>query len=170
MSEFKVGDKVQTFVDGKVKDAEVADFFPKERQYPNWNDKEATAAWYALSQSEKDKVYDRYLLKLEDGSEEITAYPHERDTEMERSFRLIAEEAQEKIDEKLSEASRLLDEAESISEQYGVPFSSGISPLSQSYFPNSFKKKFPDLDMSTAGEIADAHGEYDCGWQHSAVC
>jgi hypothetical protein len=63
-------------------------------------------------------------------------------------------------------------EAEKLSDEHGIPFGSNISPLSQSYFPNSFREKFPDLDLDSE-EIQELVGYseyYEGGWEHSAVC
>lgn len=93
----------------------------------------------------------------------------QEDSEVERSFRLAIEDAHKRIFEKMATARAALQEAVKISEETGIPFRAGVSPLSQSYIPNSLGDKFPDIDRSFVHDIAEAYGEYD-GWQHSAVC
>lgn len=119
-------------------------------------------------------VIDNMKVKWDDGEEEsVGQYDvYEEDSEHERQFRMVALVAKEKIEAKLAEASKALDEAEEIAEEYGVPFHSGISPLSQSYFPTTTSEKFPDVDSDFINEISDAyHSDYGGeGWQHSAVC
>jgi len=54
-----------------------------------------------------------------------------------------------------------------------LPFSANVSPLSQSYFPESFVDKFSDLDSDTVYDITGAYTSYyhdGAGWEHSAVC
>ena len=96
-------------------------------------------------------------------------------TELEKEFEKIANDAQTKIDEKLKEAGQALEEAMKISEESGVPFSSDISFLSQSYIPTSFKKKYPELSIEFVTSVTGAYTSYNDdfsygGWEHSAVC
>jgi hypothetical protein len=64
-----------------------------------------------------------------------------------------------------------MEEATKIAERYGVPFRSGISPISNQYFPNSLKEKFKDVSDDFINEISDTYNEYgSIGWRHSAVC
>ena len=92
-------------------------------------------------------------------------------------FETLCEDVRKQIDAKCDEARKALKEAVALSEQYGVPFSRGISFLSNSYIPTSFKStKFAALSRDTICEIANVHGEYIAdvieygGWVHSAVC
>lgn len=94
-------------------------------------------------------------------------YPE--DSEMERTFRLAVSDAHKRIEEKMDKARAALDEAVQISEETGIPFSASVSPLSQSYIPNSLSEKFPDVDRDFYSDITGTWGEYE-GWQHSAVC
>lgn len=95
-----------------------------------------------------------------------------------QEFEQLCETVQAQIDEKLDQAMAALREAQKLADQHGVPFRSGISPLTNSYVPANFKKtKFAELDTSTVCEIAGVWGEYirdmfeyDGGWLHSAVC
>jgi hypothetical protein len=93
-------------------------------------------------------------------------------SELEKEFKDLVDEKQVLIFAKLEQASQLLSEAVSISEEFGIPFNANISAIRQSYFPVSFDKKFGKLDQEFAFETADAYSEYPQygGWQHSAVC
>src|SRR5579864_907823 len=111
-------------------------------------------------------------VKWDDGEEqtglgEYDVYPE--DSEAEREFRLALSDAQARIDAEMSKAWAALEAAVKISEETGIPFSAGVSPLSQSYIPNSLGEKFPGVDREFYSELAGAYGEYE-GWQHSAVC
>lgn len=93
-------------------------------------------------------------------------------SELEKQFIEAQKEAVEKINEQLNVASRALAKAEKISEKYGIPFSSGVSPVGNTYTPEAFEKKFGDLDRDFIGEITDwssCPGEYS-GWEYSAAC
>lgn len=104
------------------------------------------------------------------GEEKLKQYDvHQEDSELERAFRLASRDAQRRIAEKLEQAMAALNEAEAISEETGVPFSSGISPLGQSYIPASLEDKYPDVDREFIDDITGSYGECG-GWQHSAVC
>lgn len=122
----------------------------------------------------KVTVIDNMTVKWDDGEvESVGQYDvYEEDSEHEREFRLVALEAQAKIEAKLKLASKALDEAEELAEKYGVPFHSGISPLSQSYFPTTTSEKFPEVSEDFVQEISGAyHSDYGGeGWQHSSVC
>jgi hypothetical protein len=86
---------------------------------------------------------------------------------LEKEFKKVQKLALKEISLKLKEAQKALDEAESISEKYGISFYSNVSPLGQSYRPSSFESKW--------GKLLDKMEEYDElpeheGWQHSSVC
>lgn len=111
-------------------------------------------------------------VKWDDGEEQTSlgqydVYPE--DSEAEREFRLALSDAQARIDAEMNKAWAALEAAVKISEETGIPFSAGVSPLSQSYIPNSLSEKFPGVDREFYSELAGAYGEYE-GWQHSAVC
>lgn len=110
--------------------------------------------------------------EMEDFDEE-TEGEVEENPELEAEFRALVKKHQAEIDEQLKIASKAIAKAEKLSEKYGIPFSSGVSPLGQSYTPASFQDKFGELDRETVMEITDVYpgGEYDMeGWEHSAVC
>lgn len=102
--------------------------------------------------------------------QDMTEYSVNReDSEMERQFRLAIGDAQSRIDAEMDKAWAAIQAAVKISEETGIPFSAGVSPLSQSYIPGSLSEKFPGVDREFYSELAGAYGEYE-GWQHSAVC
>jgi hypothetical protein len=166
MSDWKIGDRVQrikekqidvgavTAVDSQTVERTKYDYYTrKEVPYTEVEIKSIDVKW---DDGTEEKGLNRWAVIPED-------------SKIERAFRLAVHDALERIDAKLSIASKAIQEAVKISEETGVPFSAGVSPLGQSYIPASLGEKFPELDKSTAQEIADAYGEYD-GWQHSDVC
>lgn len=102
----------------------------------------------------------------------------EEQCQLANEFETLCTDVQKQIKAKIEVARQALREAQELAEQHGVPFRSGISPLSNSFVPASFgKSKFRNLDREMIGEIAGVWGEfidelYDgCGgWLHSAVC
>lgn len=172
MSKWNVGARVQTdeVVDGKTI------FHVGAVTEVNTHEEQRTKRdWY----SNKDTTYtevvvDNIKVKWDNGLEETLGqyevYPE--DSEAERQFRAVAADASRRIEEKLALASKYLDEAVEISDETGVPFHTGISFLSQSYFPGNTGEKFEDVDSEFVNEISGAyHSEYgEQGWQHSAVC
>ena len=101
--------------------------------------------------------------------------PDEEDrTELEKEFETLCESVNPKIQAKLKEAMKALEEAEKLAEKHGVPFYASISPLGNSYIPNSFSKKFSELDEQFVTDVTGVYSEYDGfssgGWVHSAVC
>lgn len=170
----KVGDRVQTdeVVDGKtvyyggVITAIATE--ERERQRSRW---ESGYSHYG-NNTVKETHVTGYHVKWDDGEEEdVSTYGvHVEDSEMERHFRdAVVPDATKRINEKLALAEKYLQEACDISEETGVPFSTGISFLSQSYVPGSFEEKFPEIDRDFMQEVCDVYNEYD-GWEHSAVC
>lgn len=105
--------------------------------------------------------------ELETGLDQY--HVNREDSAVEREFRLAMAGAQARIDAEMDKAWAAIQAAVKISEETGIPFSAGVSPLSQSYIPNSLQEKFPDIDREFYSEISGAYGEYE-GWQHSAVC
>lgn len=169
--EWKVGDKVQRENDDKTfTTGEVTEVHTKTEQRRDYN-----SSYYGWNRSEPKMIdvtfVEKLTVKWADGTEETDSTWHfqPEDNEFERAFRVAADSAADRINEKLDLASQYLSEACKISEETGVPFSSGISFLSQSYMPGSFRDKFPEVDTEFRNSITDAYGEYD-GWQHSAVC
>jgi hypothetical protein len=96
-------------------------------------------------------------------------------TPLEEKFKAVAAVANELINVKVDEAAKALQEACKISEEYGVPFHSRISFLSQCYTPTSYAKLFKGLgdadDFFWEFGLEDNQpNEYGGGWEHSAVC
>ena len=103
-----------------------------------------------------------------DDEEEASENP-----ELEAAFQKVADAHMHQIEEQLEIAAKAIAKAEKIAEKYGLPFQASVSPLSQSFTPESFWEKFGDLDSDFVMDITDAylgeeHGE--AGWEHSAVC
>lgn len=170
--EWNVGDRVQTdeVVDGKTvfhvgAVAEVNSTQVERQRYDYYTRKNTPYM---------ETVIENIKVKWDDGEEETLGQydVYAEDSEMERNFRAIATDAHRRIQEKLSLASKYLHEAVEISDETGVPFHTGISFLSQSYFPGNTQEKFEDLDSDFVNDITGAyHSEYgEEGWQHSAVC
>jgi len=93
--------------------------------------------------------------------------------ELEAEFEALVDSHMQEIEVQLEAASKAMSKAEELSEKYGLPFSSGVSPLSQSYTPGSYHAKFSDLSRGFVADLTGAYpgGEYDNeGWEHSAVC
>lgn len=122
----------------------------------------------------EETVLDTAVVKWDDGTEETLDrwHLHPEDSALERQFRSTVPGVQALINEKLALASKALREAEQIANDNGIPFYSDISPVSQSYIPNSLQEKWNEVSRDIVQEETDAYSEYDyCGgWQHSAVC
>jgi hypothetical protein len=91
------------------------------------------------------------------------------DTELEQEFKKACEKALPKIEEQIEIARKAIAKAEKISEKYGVPFESDITPLSMAYTPCSFYERFRKLDSETIYDFAGAYPDEYEGWEHSAV-
>jgi hypothetical protein len=165
---WKVGDRCQTDKDGNIRVGAVTVVETAQEDRTRYN--------YNYASRGREETYTATVIKSisvkwDDGEEqqaldEWAVYPE--DSKMERAFRLAVDEAQNRIDEKMATARAALREAVQISEETGIPFRASVSPLSQSYVPNSLSEKFPGVDREFYSEIAGASGEE--GWQHSAVC
>lgn len=166
MSDWKVGDRVQTDDNNVIRVGTVTavDFHQVERNKYDWH-------------TGKDIKYLKTKIKsidiqwddgeLQQGLDQYGVSPE--DSAIEREFRLTMIDAQARIDTELEKAWQCIQAAVKISEDTGIPFHAQVSPLSQSYFPNSRSQKFPNLDREVCSELARAYGEYE-GWQHSSVC
>ena len=100
----------------------------------------------------------------------------EADCQLADEFETLCTDVQKQINAKMDVARQAIRDAVAISEQHGVPFS-GLSFLSNSYVPSSFKdSKFKNLDQEIIGDIAGVYDSYGNGtfeyggWVHSAVC
>lgn len=171
MSDWKVGDRVQQEKDGQYRVGVVAEVHTEQV--------ERTRRDYSYgygSRAKEEKYMETELKSIDvqwDGGELQTGLKRydvvAEDSEMERQFRVAVADAQARIDAEMDKAWAAIQAAVKISEETGIPFRASVSPLSQSYIPDSMSSKFPDVDRSFCTEIADAWGEYE-GWQHSAVC
>jgi hypothetical protein len=94
----------------------------------------------------------------------------ERNTELEKEFLKAKEEAEKEIQKYVDEASHALRKAVKASENYGIPFYSHISFLSNTYTPRSYDEKWSEVDQDWASDVADIYSDGYPGWQHSAVC
>lgn len=93
--------------------------------------------------------------------------------ELENEFKSVVEAHMKEIKDQLDIARAAIRKACEISEEHGIPFSASVSPLSQSYHPVTFHKKFHGLDQETVSNITGAWTQYfndGAGWEHSAVC
>lgn len=92
---------------------------------------------------------------------------------LEAEFEKVVKQAHAEIDAELKKASEHLTKAVKLSEMYGVPFSARVSPLSNTYTPQTFQKKFGRVDADFVDEVTDTwddEGRSYGGWRHSAVC
>jgi hypothetical protein len=100
----------------------------------------------------------------------------ELNSELAKEFDVLCKDVHKKIRAKLDEASKALDEASAIADQYDVPFYTGVSPLDNSYIPTNFSKsKFKNLDVVDVIRISGAYNvhyieEMSGGWVHSTSC
>lgn len=90
-------------------------------------------------------------------------------SEVELEFKALCDEALPKIEAQLTIAREAIKQAEKISEQYGVPFSSDITPIGMAYTPASMDDRFRDLEDVIYDFTGSYLNDYE-GWEHSAVC
>ena len=167
---FSVGDRCQ-WLDGETDEVTggvVESILPPKKTKP-------TDWWDSRKYTEEDRLdFVTYAnVNWDDGTTDAVDIDDldEEDSELEKQFRQTASKALKLINAKVAEAEAALSEACAISEKYGVPFSTDISFLSQSYHADSTREKFPDLDSSFISEITGAYNEYGySGWEHSQVC
>ena len=163
-----VGERVQYIDDNDKICAGVLEEIVKPASYNR------PANWWNLPKEKHLKWQDCGRVQLDSGKEAIVPMNELdlEDTAAEREFREAYMVASQEINDKMSEAYNLVKEACKVSEKYGVPFSASVSPLSNSYTPNSFSSKFPEVDREFVQELTETYSpdtEYG-GWQHSAVC
>lgn len=91
-------------------------------------------------------------------------------TDLEQEFLDAEKEARPLIQEKLKAARKLIFEAEEISNRYGVPFRSEVSPLLNTYFPANSKFACEEMEDFVCWEIGWPEWGGWGGWEHSAVC
>lgn len=168
---WNVGDRVQS---EKTDQIRVGAVTAVETEQVERTRRDYSYGYGARSRDEKymETVIKSISVKWDDGEEQTGMGEYDvnrEDSEMERSFRLALSDAQARIDAEMDKAWAAVQAACKISEETGIPFSAGVSPLSQSYIPNSLSEKFPGVEREFYSELAGAYGEYE-GWQHSAVC
>lgn len=184
--EFKpeVGSEVQSFeydesFHSTLQDGVVLDITPAEKEKPYYpGTKEVD--WHAcrhLSKEDMDKTITFATVKWANGTESKVDVEdlQPRDSQFEREFRLALSPNQDKIAEKLREASAALAEAVQLAEDSGTPFTTHISFVRNEYVPKSVKEKFPNVTAEKLQEISQIGSDYhyDDGyycWKHSAVC
>lgn len=92
------------------------------------------------------------------------------ENKLEEEFKALLDTVGKEIDEKVSAAAKLLDEAIDLSDKHGVPFYSPVSNLGQSYCPTSFTDKFSSLDSDNVRELTEVYDLEGYGWEHSDIC
>lgn len=165
--QFEVGDRVQhEEEDGSIDLGTITSITPATKEWEsgfyNWSkEDQAATITYAVVKWDSDNEIEQYNI---DGLQA-------EDTELERQFRTTVRSVQEKIDEELQEAQDAIYRATKLAEEHGIPFSAGVSPLGNTYYPDSFSEKYGDLDREFVQGITDTYNEYgNSGWKHSAVC
>lgn len=93
---------------------------------------------------------------------------------LEAEYRKTVKKFMPKIEAKLSQAEKLINEATDIADEHGIPFY-GISPLSQRYVPENVPTLADDEDKNQElfEEIVGCSpdSEYgNTGWEHSSIC
>lgn len=101
-------------------------------------------------------------------------------TPLEQEFKDLYDAHIKEINEQITIAREAIRKAEAISDAYGIPFGSDITPLGMGYTPDSFYEKFgvdeegdDKLNKNFVCELTGSWpgGEYGgSGWEHSAVC
>lgn len=102
----------------------------------------------------------------------ISEETNSEDNELEKEFLAAHDAAWKEIKPYLEAAETALDKAEEIAAKYGVPFNSNICPLSNTYFPRSYKDKyFKKLDEDFLSGFDIYHEDSYCvtGWMYSAA-
>jgi hypothetical protein len=170
MSDFKVGDRVQ-WEDrdtDEVTGGTIESTIPPKRMKVNdhWNTSK-------YSEAEREEMVTYANIKWDDNTSDSVDIDDldPEDSQLEREFRTTANVVLVEIQKKVAESSRLLQEAVDLSEKHGIPFSSSVSFLGQSYTPSTFEEKYGEVDSDLAESITDAFGCMDgSGWEHSDVC
>lgn len=154
---FVIGDRVQlTYKDEGVSVGEIVSLETRIE--------EGETCTYAQVQwdHEDDGVLDEVDVELLEVEED--------EDELEAEFRKVAEAHMDEIDEQVEIAQKALRMAVKLSEKYGLPFYAGVSPLGQSYCPNSLQDIFGDLSSGIIHDVTGVYSISDEGWEHSAVC
>lgn len=94
-------------------------------------------------------------------------------TDLEKKYRATFDEVNPKIQEHLDKASKSLMKACELADEFGVPFYTGVSFLSQHYIPEDLTSKtgLTASELESITDISDYAIENSYGgWEHSAVC
>lgn len=93
--------------------------------------------------------------------------------ELEQEFITLYNVVHPQIQEKLAAAVKLIDEAEALAEEHGIPFrpKQDIMFCNPSYIPASLDEKHPELERDFICDFTGAYGNDDYpGWQQSQTC
>ena len=90
---------------------------------------------------------------------------------LELEFQRAISETYPEIQSKIDQAFQLLQQAEEMARKRGIPFYSKISPVGQTFCPETFKK-FARLDSNLVEELTSCFEPSHVlnGWEHSAIC
>jgi len=93
------------------------------------------------------------------------------DSPLEKEFKQAVKDTMPLIKEKLKLANQYLNEAIKIADENGIPFTTNISALSQSYATPSFFEKWKEVSKEVMERETGVYGgDGFYGWQHSQVC
>lgn len=163
MTEYKVGDRVQRIEDSdEISEGTITELLFEQRGIFSFG-----------SEKQYESILAKVKVKWDFGEEEIVARYSVSflDTELEREFRNTASQTLSLIQEKVNDAASALRKAISISEEYGIPFSSNVSFITQCYVPESLASLHPDINRELVNSITDSYTDSEyAGWEHSAVC
>lgn len=164
MTEYEVGDRVQRIDDSdEISEGTITELLFEQRGLFSFD----------IHNKEYENVLTKVKVKWDLGEEEIVARYSISflDSELEREFRNTASQTLSLIQEKVNDAVLALTKAIAISEQYGIPFSSNVSFITQCYVPGSLKSLHPDINRELVNSITDSYTDSEyAGWEHSAVC
>ncbi len=90
---------------------------------------------------------------------------------MEEEFKTLVESVSKEIQNNIETANKYLQIAVDLSKKHGIPFDSNISPISQSYKPNSYGALTIEQQDIISDVVEFDSNYYDRnGWQHSRAC
>ncbi len=167
--EFNVGDRCQ-WEDrdtDEVTGGTVESILPPKVEKPS--------DWWRYTETEQQEFITYVTVKWDDNTTDTVDMDDldPEDNDLEREFRTASSDILSDIQRKVKAASKLLQDAVDLSEKHGIPFSSEISFLGQSYFPTTFSDKYGELEADFVDAITGATTAYygeDAGWEHSDVC
>ena len=168
MRDIKVGSKVQhiEWENKLLRDGQIVAIIPPKKQ--------RTDKYWSMTEKQRHEMETTATIKWEDGTQDDIniEFLEKRDSEIEREFRIMANQVIDEIQEKVAVAAAYLHEATELSEKHGIPFYSDISIVRQPYIPTTFSTKHGDIDHEIVEAITGSNIGYDHnrGWQHSQVC